>query len=229
MSVSIVRIAAAAAFSVLASVAVAQSNAGAVIRVSTDANAASSADQTETRPAGKFSGIELRAPAEVVFSIGASPSITVSGPANLLPLLLTSIHDDVLTIELKEPVALARDLKVVITNPSLRAVSLQGSGSMTASGIHGDALNLSVSGSGSFVASGRVKTVNVAIQGSGAVDVHAVEANALNASVHGSGDLRGDASVSAIVNVAGSGDVRISGDPSTRIVNRSGSGDVRFE
>jgi hypothetical protein len=229
MSVSIVRIAAAAAFSVLASVAVAQSNAGAVIRVSTDANAASSADQTETRPAGKFSGIELRAPAEVVFSIGASPSITVSGPANLLPLLLTSIHDDVLTIELKEPVALARDLKVVITNPSLRAVSLQGSGSMTASGIRGDALNLSVSGSGSFVASGRVKTVNVAIQGSGAVDVHAVEANALNASVHGSGDLRGDASVSAIVNVAGSGDVRISGDPSTRIVNRSGSGDVRFE
>jgi hypothetical protein len=61
------------------------------------------------------------------------------------------------------------------------------------------------------------------------VDVHAVEANALNASVHGSGDLRGDASVSAIVNVAGSGDVRISGNPSTRIVNRSGSGDVRFE
>jgi hypothetical protein len=229
MNVPILRIAAAAAFSVFASVAVAQSSPGGVMRVSTDSSAASAADKTETRQAGKFSGIDLRAPADVVFSIGASPSITVSGPADVLPLLLTSIHDDVLTIEFKEHVTLTRAVKVVITSPSLQAVNLAGSGSMTASGIHGDSLNLNVSGSGSIVASGRVTTVNVAIHGSGGVDVHAVQANALNASVHGSGGLHGFASNAAIIDLSGSGDVQISGKPSTKVVHRSGSGDVSFE
>lgn len=229
MKASIVRFAAAAAFSVLASVAVAQGSPGSVIRVSTDSSAASAADKTETRQAGKFSGIDLRAPADVVVSIGASPSITVSGPADVVPLLLTSIHDNVLTIELKEHVTLIRALKVAITTPSLEAVNLAGSGSMNASGINGDSLNLNVSGSGSIVASGRVNTVNVVIHGSGRVDVHAVHANALNASVHGSGDLRGYASNAAIIDLAGSGDVQISGRPSTRIVHRSGPGGTSFE
>jgi hypothetical protein len=229
MKASIVRFAAAAAFSVLASVALAQGSPGGVIRVSTDSSATSATDKTETRQPGKFSGIDLRAPADVVVSIGASPSITVSGPADVVPLLLTSIHDDVLTIEIKEHVTLTRALKVVITSPSLDAVNLAGSGSMTASGISGDSLNLNVSGSGSIVASGRVNTVNVAIHGSGGVDVHAVHADALHASVHGSGALHAYASNAAIVDVAGSGDVQISGKPSTKIVHRSGSGDVSFE
>jgi hypothetical protein len=229
MKTSIVRFAAVAVYSVLASVAMAQGSSRGVLRVSTDASAASAADKTETRQPGKFSGIDLRAPADVVVSIGANPSITVSGPADVVPLLITSIHDDVLTIELKEHVMLTKALKVVITSPSLQAVNLAGSGSMTASGINSDSLDLNVSGSGSIVASGQVKTVNVAIHGSGGVDVHAVHANALNASVHGSGDLHGYASNAAIVDLAGSGDVRISGKPSTKIVHRSGSGDVSFE
>jgi hypothetical protein len=229
MKASIVRFAAAAAFSVLASVAVAQGSPGGVVRVSTESSAASAADKTESRQAGKFSGIDLRAPADVVVSIGESPSITVSGPADVVPLLLTSIHDDVLTIELKEHVTLTKALKVVITTPSLQAVNLAGSGSMTLSGINGDSLNLNVSGSGSIVASGQVNTVNVAIRGSGDVDVRAVHADALHASVRGSGDLHGYASNAAIVDVAGSGDVQISGKPSTKIVHRSGSGDVSFE
>jgi hypothetical protein len=227
--VSILRIAAAAAFSVLANFAVAQDNPGGEVRVSTDSSPASAADKTETRQPGKCSGIDLRAPAVVVFSIGASPSITVSGPADVVPLLLTSVHDDVLSIEFKEHVTLTKAVKVVITNPSLQAVNLAGSGSMTASGINGDSLNLNVSGSGSIVASGRVNTVNVVIHGSGRVDVHAVHANALNASVHGSGDLRGYASNAAIIDLAGSGDVQISGRPSTRIVHRSGPGGTSFE
>ena len=229
MKASIVRFAAAAAFSVLASVALAQGSPGGVIRVSTDSSATSATDKTETRQPGKFSGIDLRAPADVVVSIGASPSITVSGPADVVPLLLTSIHDNVLTIELKEHVTLIRALKVAITTPSLEAVNLAGSGSMNASGINGDSLNLNVSGSGSIVASGQVNAVNVAIHGSGDVDVRAVHAEALHASVRGSGDLHAYASNAAIVDVAGSGDVQISGKPATKIVHRSGSGDISFE
>ncbi|MFP3275546.1 MAG: DUF2807 domain-containing protein [Paraburkholderia sp.] len=235
MNRSVAALTVAAACCILTSLAEAQGNPGGIIRVDSPAGASSGvaivagSDRTEARQAGKFSGISLDAPVQVSVSIGATPSISVSGPADVVPLVLTTVHDNVLDITLKERVILTKPVKVVITTPSLLAIDLSGSGSLNASGISGDSLNLSVSGSGTVVAAGNVNMVNVAIKGSGGVDVRAVHAKGLNASVQGSGDLRGYASTSAIINVAGSGDVRIRGNPPARIVNRSGSGDVSFE
>ena len=231
MRVSIVRLAVVAAGSILASVALAQGNNGAIIRVDTPVavTAGTAADKSEARQPGRFSGIDLRAPVDVTFSIGANTSVTVSGPADILPLLLTTVKDNVLTIKLTDSVMLRKPVKVAITSPSLLAVSLSGSGSLNASGISGDSLNLDVSGSGSIMASGQVTTVNVSIKGSGGVDVRSIHAKVLNASMKGSGDLRAYASNTAIVGLTGSGDVRILGNPPMKVVNRTGSGDVHFE
>lgn len=231
MRITLVRLAIVAAGSIVASVALAQSNNGAILRVDSLAgvSAATGADKSDARQPGKFSGIDLRAPVDVIFATGPNTSVTVSGPADLLPLVLTTVKDNVLTIELKDSVNLAKPVKVTITNPSLLAVSLSGSGSLNASGISGDSLNLEVSGSGSIMASGQVSMVNVSIKGSGGVDVRAIHAKALNASIKGSGDLRGYASSTAIVALSGSGAARILGNPPMKVVNRTGSGDVRFE
>jgi hypothetical protein len=230
MRPSIVRLAVVAAGSILASVALAQSNNGAIMRVDSPVavSPGAGADKSEARQPGKFSGIDLRAPVDVTFSTGANTSITVSGPADVVPLVLTTVKDNVLTIQLTDSVML-RPIKVTVTSPSLLAVSLSGSGSLNASGLSGDSLNLDVSGSGSIVASGQVATVNVSIKGSGGVDARSVHAKTLNASMRGSGDLRGYAANTAIVSLTGSGDVRIVGNPPTKIVNRTGSGDVHFE
>lgn len=231
MRLSIVRLAVVTAGSILASVAPAQSNNGAVIRVDSPVavTAGTGADKSEARQPGTFSGIDLRAPVDVTLSTGPNTSVTVSGPADVLPLVLTTVKVNVLTIKLKDSVMLAKPVKVAITSPSLLAVSLAGSGSLNASGMSGDLLNLDVSGSGSIVASGQVTTVNVSIKGSGAVDVRSIHAKALNASMKGSGDLRGYASQTAIIALTGSGDVRILGNPPVKVVNRTGSGDVHFE
>lgn len=231
MRITLVRLAFVAASSILASVALAQSNNGTIIRVDSPAGASAGTgvDKSEARQPGKFSGIDLRAPVDVTFSTGPSTAVTVSGPADLLPLVLTTVKDNVLTIELKDPLNLTKPVTVTITSPSLLAVSLSGSGSLNASGISGDSLNLEVSGSGSIVASGQVNMVNASIKGSGGVDVRSVHAKALNASIKGSGDLRGYASSTAIVTLSGSGAARILGNPPMKVVNRSGSGNVRFE
>jgi hypothetical protein len=100
---------------------------------------------------------------------------------------------------------------------------------MTASGLGSDSLDLSISGSGAIVASGRVQSINATISGSGEVDVRAIHAKALNVNVLGSGEVRGYASDAAIVNVTGSGEVQVGGKPAVRTVNRIGSGEVRFD
>jgi hypothetical protein len=229
MKLLILRAALAAACITLASLTAAQSNSTAMLRVSTDSSTATSTDKTETRPTGKFSGIDLRAPADIVFSVAPNPSITVTGSADEVALLDTTVHDNVLTIALKHSVMQMKGLKLVITNPSLEAVNVAGSGSLQASDLNNKSFSINVKGSGSVMATGHAETVNVAIHGSGDVDVSAIHASAVNASVHGSGDLHAYASAAAIVDASGSGKVRISGKPATKVVNHSGSGSVSFE
>lgn len=217
MRVSIVRFAAAVICSIFACVAIAQSGASA------------GADKTEARQTGTFSGIRLNGAVQGAFSISPTTSVTVSAPADVLPHVLTEVKNGVLTVELKDAVTLSSPLKVVMTGPSLEAVSVAGSGTMRVAGLSNRSLALNVSGSGSIRASGSVKKISASISGSGDIDVSAIHANALVAHVQGSGDLRGYASDSATVNVMGSGDVEVHGKPAVRTVNRMGSGDVRFE
>jgi hypothetical protein len=158
MKMSVVRLTAFAIACVLSGVALAQSNSGAIIRVDSPVavSAGAGANQSELRQPGKFSGLDLPSSLDVAFSTGPSTSVTVFGPPEVRPLVLTTVKDNVLTIRLKDSVMLTKPVKVVVTSPSLLAVRLSGSGSLDASGISGDSLNLDVSGSGSIVASGQV-------------------------------------------------------------------------
>ncbi|MGA7782297.1 MAG: DUF2807 domain-containing protein [Paraburkholderia sp.] len=217
MRVSIVRFTVAAICSVFACVAMAQSSGSA------------GADKTEKRQTDAFSGVRLVGAVEGAFSISPYTSVTVSAPAEVLPHVVTAVKNGVLTVELKDVASLATPLKVVITGPSLQAVSIAGSATMRVSGISDRSLALNVSGSGSILASGSVNKVSASISGSGDIDVSALHANALVANVQGSGDLHGYASDSATVNVMGSGVVDVQGKPAVRTVNRIGSGEVRFE
>ena len=217
MRVSMVRSAAAVICSVLTCVAMAQSSAGTGV------------DKTERRQTDAFSSVRLNGAVEGTFSISPYTSITVSAPADVLPHVVTAVKNGVLTVELRDVESLARPLKVSITGPSLKAVSIDGAATMRVSGISDRLLALDVSGSGSIQASGSVNSVSASISGSGDIDVSALHANALVANVRGSGDLHGYASDSATVNVTGSGVVDVRGKPAVRTVNKSGSGDVRFE
>jgi hypothetical protein len=200
-----------------------------VVSVASGPVIASGPDNTEMRQVGRFSGIELGTEAEADFSIGPNPSIAISAPANVLPLVHTQVRDGVLTVWLENRVMISKPLKLVITGPSLQAISIPGSATMTASGLSGDSLDVSVSGSGVIVASGTVKNVRVAIVGVADVDVSAIHAKTLTANVSGSGDLHGYASDSATLDISGSGEVQVDGNPAHRSVSRSGSGDVHFE
>jgi hypothetical protein len=226
-----IRFSIAVACGIFGSVAVAQEN----VAVRNDGGStspnrvmASGPDNTEIRQVGKFSGIELDTAADASFSIGPNSSIAISGPANILPLVHTEVRNGALTVWLEKWVVMSKPLKLVITGPSLQAVSVPGSATMAASGLSADSLDISVSGSGVVSASGSVKNVTVAISGSGDVNVSAIHAKTLVATVSGSGRLRGHASDSATVEISGSGDVRIDGNPARRTVSRSGSGDVQF-
>jgi hypothetical protein len=185
--------------------------------------------KTEERSLTAFSSITLAAPVEMSFTAGARPRLVVSAPADVLPLLSTTVEGGRLVVKLTGSVVLHDPIRIEASGPVLESVDIAGAGDLRATGITGRLLRVEVSGSGNVIASGRAERVEARISGSGAVDVSTLQARDLAVEVSGSGDVKAYASQAAQVAVLGSGDVRVWGKPAQRSVNRLGSGQVSFD
>lgn len=190
---------------------------------------ASGPEQTDVRQLATFTGVQLDAPSIATFTVSPTSSISITGPANVLPLVTTEIHDKKLIVALKGSVMMLKTLTVAITGPSLQAVDISGAATLKASGLDDSTLALDVSGAGSIVATGHARAVIASISGTGHIDVSDIQAKTLNADVSGTGKLHGYASDVAVVSVSGVGSVQVDGKPATRTVNRSGVGSIQFD
>ncbi|MBA9869628.1 DUF2807 domain-containing protein [Ralstonia pickettii] len=186
-------------------------------------------DGTDVRKVELFDSLELAVPADATYSPGAVPSITISGPQNILPLIETKVRGGKLTIGIEGAVSMRKPLKVQVVAPDLRAVRIVGSGAMKLDDFQGKSLDLNILGSGTVVAAGKANSVSVTVSGSGDVDVRALQAKDFSGVISGSGNVRAYASDAARVTMSGSGDIRVAGNPMRRSVERSGSGQVEFD
>lgn len=184
---------------------------------------------TENRPLAVFDSVRVEAPVEMTYVVSAVPSLTVSAPSNILSVLTSNVAGGQLVIGLAAAVVLHEPIKVAMTGPTPRAFRLNGAVSVIASGLNAVSLTLEISGSGNFTVRGRVERLRVSISGSGDVDATSLRASVLSAHISGSGNIAAYASRSAAVDVSGSGDVVVAGNPAQRSVDRAGSGHVTFQ
>ena len=90
-------------------------------------------------------------------------------------------------------------------------------------------LDLSMMGSGSITTSGQSKSLTAHMMGSGDLGAEKMLADAVKVDMMGSGDSNVFAKQSVIVDVRGSGDIDVHGNPQHRQVSRMGSGDVSWD
>ena len=107
--------------------------------------------------------------------------------------------------------------------------STMGSGDLDLTTGNGMDADLSILGSGGIRAAGQVKSASIRVLGSGDVDTDNLHTDDLKLEVMGSGDSSVYATKSAVINLHGSGDVSVRGNPVHREVNRAGSGDVNWD
>ncbi len=184
--------------------------------------------KAEERNVGLFTKLRLDAPANVTYTVGGPSLVTVSAPANILPLVTTEVVGGSLTISIKGSVSLTEPLKVVASGKNLADVRSVGSGKISIRGASGNELRVKVSGSGAVLAAGVVGRLVADVSGSGDVDASALKSKVVEASVSGSGAVNAYASDEARADVSGSGSIRIQGQPARRYVEKSGSGQVAF-
>ena len=192
-----------------------------------------------------FYSVELIGADDVRIVAGESVSVVATGDPRAVAALAIAVHGTTLSIGRRPGNWRDKGALVTVTAPSVRALSLSGSGSIVATGIGGPQLaaqvsgsgdihlvglharhvHLQLSGSGSILAAGSAQAASIDLGGSGDIDTRALATSDLDVALGGSGDVRSVATRTARVNGNGSGSVVVGGGASCS-VSSGGSGSV---
>lgn len=205
---------------------------------------------SEERTFETFTGISSGISADIIIRQGGTQNVRLEGQKNLLEIISTTVKNGVLVIDTKPDVYFTSnsDVKIYITLPQYKLVSLQGSGDLiaetdlssdaieinaTGSGdvelkqINASKIGVSLTGSGDLEASGgRTEHLDVSATGSGNVDLSDLEANTAEVSLTGSGDAAVRVKNKLKASLSGSGDLEYFGNAEVNS-SVSGSGTVR--
>jgi len=208
------------------------------------ANASSSVD--ELRNVEAFTKLKLEGSLDIILTQDNKTEVKVEGDAESVKHVVTEVKNGTLYVHPEEDYHGNISAKVYVHAPSIEAVKINGSGDVTATNtITSSDLALAVQGSGDIKMDVKVTNLAAAIQGSGDIsltgsagtgtvslngsgDLRAKGLNAKNMSVTttGSADCTINVSDALTVAVAGSGDVRYTGNVKNVTTNVVGSGTV---
>ncbi|MCF8244763.1 MAG: DUF2807 domain-containing protein [Saprospiraceae bacterium] len=201
---------------------------------------------TKTLDLASFDGLNLAIAADVMIQQGSTQSVKIEAQQNLIDNLKKEVKNGVWKIGFEKNVRNARDIKIWVTVPSIKNLSVSGSGSIVgensfsnlddlALAISGsgkikfdsDSKNMTanISGSGNMNLNGNTGAATLKISGSGDIDAFGLSTRTCEVKISGSGDSSVNVTESLDVNIAGSGDVFYKGRPSVRS-KVSGSGSV---
>jgi hypothetical protein len=188
---------------------------------------------TEPVTTQAFTKLAAIGPDTIVFVTGDSFKISASGDAETLKHLRYKIKDGQIIIGRDKSNWYGmnnRGATVTVTAPILSAISLAGSGDMTADKMTGDTVSVEVAGSGNLSVEQITGTaLESSIAGSGDVDIGGKVTTA-EYSVAGSGNINALklSTTDAEVSIAGSGDVSLSATGTVN-ANTAGSGDINVK
>lgn len=117
-------------------------------------------------------------------------------------------------------------LKITVTAPSVKDFRIAASGDLTIEGYDQPTLSLQLDGSGEVEASGRATSLDLRINGSGDAELEGLEVTDVNIDNTASGEVSVGPTGAAVVNLSGSGGVRLTRRPKSVQQNVSGSGEI---
>jgi Putative auto-transporter adhesin, head GIN domain len=182
----------------------------------------SGAPATQTRTVAAFSSLDLTGSNNVTVIVGRPQSVVVHAGSNLINHVTTGVTAGTLVIGDTASGPVSVDVRV----PSLTALTLSGSGQISATGISTPQLTVTVYGSGLLSAAGTATRLDVTINGSGQAKLSQLTARDVYAVINGSGLIQVTATTSLDAAVPGSGAIIYGGNPPQVTASVTGSGTV---
>ncbi len=188
---------------------------------------------TQDRTVTNAQRIKLSGSYDVEITQGPVTSLKVEADDNILPYILTNQEDGMLVIRSKDHINLSTEhnIKVFITTNKLEQLHLSGSGNIIGMTkfTGGDKLTLRIGGSGDMKLEINTPHIDANISGSGSMTLKG-ETQDQKIQISGVGDYNADElkSESAVVKIAGSGNVKVFADANLDI-NIAGVGSVFYK
>jgi Putative auto-transporter adhesin, head GIN domain len=192
---------------------------------------------------------------DTVIKVGPAFSLVLTGPADQLLKVEVLVKNSELELRPKRRKGSmwnrseeVRNVTAVVTMPTLREVSIGGSGNVVAQGVKTKKFEMNIGGSGTITAenavaeiyegniggsgdiivSGSCGSADFSIGGSGNIKAQNLKCKSLDVSIGGSGKVSAYAAVSSDISIAGGGDVKVYGNPASRKKSIAGSGDISY-
>ncbi len=204
------------------------------VRISVGGDDESGPDTTRDIAWAGGSVLQINLPAEVTYTQGATPKVTVTGPKGLVDRV--TLVDGGLRLDPAGGdsrgavrIGVVRDrLKITVVAPAVTRFVLNGSPSLSLAAYDQPELAVEINGSGDVSGTGKTQTLALSIAGSGEAGLAGLQARDASVSVTGSGNAEVLASGAVQVSIAGSGDVTLTAKPASLTSNIDGSGDLHL-
>jgi hypothetical protein len=181
---------------------------------------------TEKRHVSGFRKIRANGIADITIHMGESPTIVVTGDANLLPSLVTHSRDGLLTITERGHIRTKAMLRVDVTTPSLEHVTLEGADSVHLNGVKLKRLGIDLNGTGDADGSGTADALSLDISGAGNANLTGLRSQQVDVSISGTGNASVTAAQAIAATVSGAGSVVYSGNPPVVTKSVTGTGAI---
>ncbi|REG85975.1 head GIN domain-containing protein [Winogradskyella sediminis] len=203
---------------------------------------------TTTVSTGTYDAISAAGAMDFKLIEGTEGEISIKGDSNLISYIVTEVKQNTLHIKIKKGYNIKPSQTIVITIPyeSISAISLAGSGDITNTGtiktttfkvalagsgdidlnVSAEEIESKIAGSGDIELKGITTQLSTVVAGSGDFDGDALKSTNVMAKISGSGDINVHCNGELTVKIAGSGDVKYSGQPTKKNTSISGSGSV---
>jgi predicted small secreted protein len=172
---------------------------------------------TETREIGRFDEINLAGIGEVIITQGDEVSLKIEAEDNIMRYLKSEVQGGALTLSLRQPAAMVsvwptQPIKFYVTVTDLEAITVAGSGDVSAEAI-------------------TAKSMALRVLGSGDIHLEALDSDDVTVTIAGSGDVKVDdlAGSNLITTITGSGTCTLQGEVTEQGVRIAGSGDYRAD
>jgi len=182
---------------------------------------------SENRPIANITGLELDTSGRVEITTGATQSLSVEAPADVLPVLTSEVTGGVLRLSVKDHAAIRNSgsIRYKLTVPTLDRISVEGSGDVRYTDLKAPTLTVDIDGSGDVTLAGTVEKQTVRLSGSGNYSAADLATRSADVSVDGSGGVDVRVADTLKIDIKGSGDVSYRGTP-TVDKHVAGSGDI---
>lgn len=181
---------------------------------------------TDQRPVTALRQVEAEGYFDLTWHPGA-PSCSVTTDENLVSHIRTRMSGDKLTIDMTEgAIAPTRGIKIVISSPSLQAISLSGAVEFHADQLSGAKFAMETSGATKVTLSGRVDRFLADMSGASKLQAADLSTNDTELSVTGAGKAEVTVTNSLRAAITGAGKVIYGGNPKSVTRQITGAGKI---